>query len=46
MALLILVFVAPPLAQHLPLGRHGAFGPIVLAIVAAIPVVIAVFMAL
>ena len=47
LALLILVFVAPPLAQRLPLGRHGAFGPMVLlGIVAAIPIAIAVFVAL
>jgi hypothetical protein len=46
LALITLVFVAPPLAARLPLGRHGAFGPIVLALVAAIPVVIAVAIAL
>ena len=46
LALLILVFVAPPLAQRLPLGRHGAFGPMVLGIVAAIAIAIAVFVAL
>lgn len=46
LALIILVFVAPPLAVRLPLGRHPARGPFVLAIVAAIPVVAAVLIAL
>ena len=46
LAVLILVFVAPPLALRLPLGRHAALGPLVLAIVAAIPVVAAVLIAL
>jgi hypothetical protein len=46
LAVLILVFVAPPLAARLPLGRHPVLGPMVLAIVAAIPVLIAVVIAL
>jgi hypothetical protein len=46
LVVLILVFVAPPLALRLPLGRHAALGPLVLAIVAAIPVVAAVLIAL
>ena len=41
LALIILVFVAPPLAARLPLGPHAALGPFVLAIVAAIPAAIA-----
>lgn len=46
LALIILVFLAPPLAARLPFGRSPALGPFVLAIIAAIPVIFAVAMAL
>lgn len=45
LGLLILIFLAPPLAARLPLGRYAVFGPIVLGIVAAIPVVLSALIA-
>ncbi|MDP6843158.1 MAG: hypothetical protein QGH73_15920 [Rhodospirillales bacterium] len=45
LGLLILIFLAPPLAARLPLGRHAVLGPVVLGIVAAIPVAIAALIA-